>query len=100
MAWTYTGSDLKLSDRVTTDYGVALLQNGERSATDMLADLNKGDGQPVLAMAEGPVGVLRAMEVRSGPMTLEGMNTLAVVNRIDGVLVLNWWILNAMKGGS
>ncbi len=84
---------MKLSDRITTDYGVALRQDGERSAADMMAALNNGDGVPVLAMAAGPLGVLRAMEIRCGPPH-EGTHTLAVVNRIDGSLVLNWWILN------
>ena len=84
---------MKLLDRIDDDYGVAILLEGEHPASALLDRLNAGDGVAILTMAENPLGVLRAMSVRCGAFVLDGVFSLASVKRIDGQLVLHWWIL-------
>ena len=73
---------------------VALLEYGEHDSQTMLDRMNAGEGVTILAMAEGPLGVLRAMEVRCGPLCIEGRFTLAAAKRVNGAPRLHWWVLD------
>ena len=85
---------MNVLERCTTDYGVAAIAYGEHSADQMLAKLNSGDGVPFLSLAGGHVGILRAMEVRCGPLCIEDRFTLAAVKNVDGKPIMFWWVLD------
>ena len=84
--------------RPACGYGLALLHDGEQSAEVVLQRIEGGCGCPVLDMAEGALGVLRAMSIRSGPLKLDApVYTLAYVRWLDGVPVLTVWRLTRGK---
>lgn len=94
---TTTEASAKLLDRLTPDYGVALLVEGEHDIQAMLDRLNAGEGVAILAMAENLWGVLRAMSVRCGPPALEVGRpyTLAAAKLVNRQPVIHWWVLRS-----
>ena len=91
---------MKLCDRLSKDYGVAMVGDADDSPQNFIDRLNRGDGVAVLAMAEGPLGVLRAMATRCGPVQPIGPFSLAMVKLIEGAMVMSWWQLVGKDGAA
>lgn len=94
-----TKNHKRMMERLTKDYGLAYLRNGLHDAEAMLDDMDTGFGVPVLAMASGVEGVLRAMSVRCGSIKLDGREdgnkTLAYAKLVDGAgAVFHVWHLH------
>lgn len=68
---------------LSDDYGLAVLVDGHHDSEYMIERLRNGYGVPFLSMATGK-GILRALEVRMGPIMVEGAMTLCAVKKADG----------------
>lgn len=84
---------------IPKDYALAILCKGLLTCEQVL-DLFKADrGVLILAEADGVKGVLRAMQVRCGPIDLQvnlnhGPGTLAVLRKHDAGYILTHWHLH------
>lgn len=81
-------------------YSYALLLTGSHTPEHMLRQHAAGLSLPVLAEADGPLGVLRALQVRMGPIMLDaGAYTLALFRApVDGHVGMQVWSLDRKAG--
>lgn len=48
-------------------YALAIVRPGKVESQPLIEAFKAGEGCPVLAEAEGPIGIMRALEIRMGP---------------------------------
>ena len=92
----------RITDRLgglAPDYALGWHKRGQCGPGEIVHGLECGEGVPILAMADGPVGVLRALSVRCGVIDVTEPTTVAAARLREGVPVLTWWVVEP-KGGA
>lgn len=80
-------------------YNLALLRAGRMTAQEATDAMTRGEACPVLDIAEGPIGVIRALMVRMGPLDIDRLHTLAHFRFADdGTCAFALWTIEPPVG--
>lgn len=86
-------------DATKGQYGIAQFRYGRHDGAHLVQEIVNGDGILFLAIAKGAIGVLRALNVRCGPIKLDPGEELTLaavwppVDKTEKNAIFQTWII-------